>query len=81
MIEACFIIMIVFACIMVVILIIRWCFRLYDLHSQDLEALRDLETFMHKNDVPGVRALLEIRGHLLKKNIRDNAKIWLAEKS
>jgi hypothetical protein len=35
---------------------------------------------MKYNEVASVRALLEVRGHLLKKEVVNNAKVWLAEK-
>jgi hypothetical protein len=72
--------MMVFACAIGVILIIKWCYTLSDNHGLEAKASGDLEEFMKYNHVNSVRALLEVRGHLLKRDVINNTKIWLAEK-
>lgn len=79
MLEVCSIIAIVIACSIVIVFFVKWCHVLYDNHGADAKAMRDLEDHMRYNHVASVRALIEVRGHLLPKAIRDNAKVWLAE--
>jgi hypothetical protein len=80
MLEACATIFILFACVIGIILVVKWCYSLHDNHGIDRKASTELEHYMKYNEVASVRALLEVRGHLLKKEVVNNAKVWLAEK-
>jgi len=43
-------------------------------------AATQLEECMDRNNVTGVRSLLLVRGHLLRKDVREAAQVWLIEK-
>lgn len=78
MIEVCLVILIIFACIIGAVYIVKWINILIDCHGEDRVAGHDVEERMRRNDVVGVQALLDTRGHLLKHEVRDNIKIWLS---
>ncbi len=44
------------------------------------EARKQLEEYMHEGKIEHVNALLKVRSHLLRKEQRNEAEVWLAQK-
>jgi len=81
MIQTCFTIIVIFVCSIGIAYFIKWCHDLHYLFNEKIKVLDDLERCMDRNNILGVRSLLEVRGHLLPKQVFNNAKVWLVEHS